>query len=104
MRRNVSQRNLQIARRAAEEINLYLEDSFNFIESLAGMLMPVQDPWVADVGFHHLVDILLELRLVFREHERGTRVRHPPLSHEVGVVITETTVEDDKHGRNAVLP
>jgi PAS domain S-box-containing protein len=49
MRRNVSQRNLQIARRAAEEINLYLEDSFHFLESLSEMLMPVQDPWVADL-------------------------------------------------------
>ena len=49
MRRNVSQRNLQIARRAAEEINLYIEDSFNYIESLAEILMPVRDPWVTDL-------------------------------------------------------
>ena len=49
MRRNVSQRNLQIARRAAEEINLYIEDSFNYLESLAEIMMPVRDPWVADL-------------------------------------------------------
>lgn len=49
MRDNVSQRNLQIARRAAEEINLYIDDSFNFLESLAEMLMPVKDLWVADL-------------------------------------------------------
>lgn len=49
MRRNVSQRNLQIARRAAEEINLYIEDSFNYLESVAEILMPVRDPWVADL-------------------------------------------------------
>jgi len=49
MRRNVLQRNLQIARRAAEEINLYITDSFNFLQSLAEMLMPVKDLWVADL-------------------------------------------------------
>ena len=49
MRRNVSQRNLQIARRAAEEINIYINDSFNYLESLAEILMPVRDPWVADL-------------------------------------------------------
>ncbi len=49
MRRNVSQRNLQIASRAAEEIDLYIQDSFNYLESLAGLLMPVRDPWVTDL-------------------------------------------------------
>ena len=49
MRRNVSQRNLQIARRAAEEIDLYIRDSFNYLESLAGLLTPVRDPWIADL-------------------------------------------------------
>lgn len=49
MRHNVSNRNVQIARRAAEEINHYIHDAFNFLESLGGMLMPVKDPWVADL-------------------------------------------------------
>ena len=49
MRRNVSQRNLQIARRAAEEISIYINASFSFLESLADMLMPVRDPWVVDL-------------------------------------------------------
>ena len=55
MRKNVSQRNLQIARRASEEISLYIGDALNYLASLAEMLMPIQDPWKADIILENIL-------------------------------------------------
>ncbi|MBT3273391.1 MAG: PAS domain S-box protein, partial [Spirochaetales bacterium] len=55
LRRSISQRNLQIARRASEEINSYLDDSFNFLNSLAEIMLPIKDVRVADIILENTV-------------------------------------------------
>ena len=48
IRSNVTQRNLQIARRAADEIRLFIDESIRSLQSIATGLGPLNDPWVLD--------------------------------------------------------
>ena len=49
MRSSVAQRNLQIARRAAGEINVYLDDAFLLVSAFGQVLGPVPDLWLKDL-------------------------------------------------------
>jgi PAS domain S-box-containing protein len=53
--RNISERNLQIARRASNEISLYIEDSIRDITATADILAALKDPWVQDILLENLV-------------------------------------------------
>jgi PAS domain S-box-containing protein len=53
--RNISERNLQIARRASNEIGLYIEDSIRDITATADILAALKDPWVQDILLENLV-------------------------------------------------
>jgi PAS domain S-box-containing protein len=54
MRRNIAERNLQIARRASNEISLYIEDSIRDVRATADILAAVKDPWVQDILLENL--------------------------------------------------
>ena len=49
LRANISERNLQIARRASNEISLYIEDSIRNVEAAADVLTAVDDVWTQDI-------------------------------------------------------
>ena len=49
LRSNISERNLQIARRASNEISLYIENSISDIEAAAEILAALKDPWIQDI-------------------------------------------------------
>jgi PAS domain S-box-containing protein len=55
LRRNISERNLQIARRASNEISLYIEDSIRDVTATANILGALKDPWVQDILLENLV-------------------------------------------------
>ena len=55
LRRNISERNLQIARRASNEISLYIEDAITEVRAIADVLAAVRDPWVQDILLENLV-------------------------------------------------
>jgi PAS domain S-box-containing protein len=55
LRRNISERNLQIARRASNEIDLYIEDSIRDVTATASILGALKDPWVQDILLENLV-------------------------------------------------
>jgi len=55
LRRNISERNLQIARRASNEIGLYIEDSIRDVKATADILTTQNDPWVQDILLENLV-------------------------------------------------
>ena len=54
LRRNISERNLQIARRASNEIGMYIQDSLLEVEATAEMLAAVNDPWIQDILLENL--------------------------------------------------
>jgi PAS domain S-box-containing protein len=54
LRRNISERNLQIARRASNEISLYIEDAITEVRAIADILAAVRDPWVQDILLENL--------------------------------------------------
>ena len=54
LRRNISERNLQIARRASNEISLYIEDSIRDVKATAEILAALKDPWVQDILLENL--------------------------------------------------
>lgn len=55
LRRNISERNLQIARRASNEIGLYIHDSLREMKATAEILAAVKDPWVQDILLENLL-------------------------------------------------
>jgi PAS domain S-box-containing protein len=54
LRSNISERNLQIARRASNEISLYIENSINELEATADVVAAVRDPWTQDILLENL--------------------------------------------------
>jgi PAS domain S-box-containing protein len=54
LRRNIAERNLQIARRASNEIGLYIEDSIRDLRAAADILAALKDPWVQDILLENL--------------------------------------------------
>jgi PAS domain S-box-containing protein len=64
LRASISQRNLQIARRAANEVDLYLDNSLRELRALAEMLSPLPDPWVQDALLENLVLTLRRFRSI----------------------------------------
>src|SRR3990172_414866 len=55
MKENVAQRNLQIARRAASEIALYVRSSLSELRSVEQSILPIRDPWVRDLVLENTV-------------------------------------------------
>jgi PAS domain S-box-containing protein len=55
LRRNISERNLQIARRASGEIDLYLEASLRDVAATVDILAALKDPWIQDILLENLV-------------------------------------------------
>jgi PAS domain S-box-containing protein len=80
LRQNISQRNLQIARRAASEIDLYLERGVSELRALAEILAPLRDPWLQDT-------LLENLSVTFR------RFRSLHLVAESGQVICSSLLD-----------
>ncbi len=67
LRRNISDRNLQIAIRACDEIGLYLEDAAAEARAVGEMLGPFEDPWLREVLLGNLLaglDKFERMRLV----------------------------------------
>jgi len=54
LRSNISERNLQIARRASNEIGLYIDNSINELEATADVVSAVRDPWTQDILLENL--------------------------------------------------
>jgi len=54
MRSNISERNLQIARRASNEIGLYIEDSIRDVQAVSDVLTALDDPWIQDILLENL--------------------------------------------------
>ncbi len=54
LRSNISERNLQIARRASNEISLYVENSINELKAVADVVSALRDPWKQDLLLENL--------------------------------------------------
>jgi signal transduction histidine kinase len=72
MRENVAQRNLQIARRAAGEIGLYIRSSFADLTAVEQGILPIRDPWVRDLVLENTVTIHRQFRLISVVGATGT--------------------------------
>jgi PAS domain S-box-containing protein len=89
LRSSISERNLQIARRASNEIDLYVEASIRDIKATAEILSAVKDPWIQDI-------LLENLALTFK------RFQSISLVEASGEVIASTRLDD--HGGQSVDP
>ncbi len=63
MRSNVAERNLQIARQAAGEIELYLDDAFRNVHAVAQTIAPIRDPWLRDAILENTIVLLDKYRV-----------------------------------------
>jgi len=80
LRSNISERNLQIARRASNEISLYIENSIRDVKAAADVLAVLKDPWLQDM-------LLENLSMTFK------RFQSIYLVAETGEVIASTHLE-----------
>ena len=80
LRSNISERNLQIARRASNEISLYIENSISDVKAAADVLAALKDPWVQDI-------LLENLSMTFK------RFQSLYLVAETGEVIASTHLD-----------
>ena len=71
MKANIDERNLQIARRAATEIELYIADSLSALNSIGECILPFQDPWVRDVLVENLTMMLEKFSIIYLIDENG---------------------------------
>ncbi len=71
LRSNISERNLQIARRASNEISLYIENSISDIEAAAEILAALKDPWVQDILLENLAATFKRFQNIYLVAETG---------------------------------
>ncbi len=86
MRSNVGQRNLQIARRAAGEIALYIEDALRSIRAVAQVLGPIRDPWTKDIVLEELTTLLAQFGWIHLVDVEGRVIASSELDNSVVVL------------------
>lgn len=74
LRSNISERNLQIARRASNEIGLYIESSISDIEAAADVLAALKDPWVQDILLENLAATFKRFQNIYLVTETGEMI------------------------------
>ena len=71
LRSNISERNLQIARRASNEISLYIENSISDVKAAADILAALKDPWVQDILLENLAVTFKRFQNIYLVAESG---------------------------------
>ncbi|MEE9308911.1 MAG: hypothetical protein V3V57_15435, partial [Spirochaetia bacterium] len=71
LRSNISERNLQIARRASNEISLYIENSISDVKAAADILAALKDPWVQDILLENLSMTFKRFQSIYLVAETG---------------------------------
>ena len=71
LRSNISERNLQIARRASNEISLYIENSISDVKAAADVLAALKDPWVQDILLENLSTTFKRFQSIYLVAETG---------------------------------
>ena len=71
LRSNISERNLQIARRASNEISLYIENSIRDVKAAADVLAALKDPWVQDILLENLSMTFKRFQSIYLVAETG---------------------------------
>ena len=71
LRSNISERNLQIARRASNEISLYIENSISDVKAAADVLAALKDPWVQDILLENLSMTFKRFQSIYLVAETG---------------------------------
>jgi hypothetical protein len=87
LRSNISERNLQIARRASNEIGLYIENSISDIKAAAEILAALKDPWIQDILLENLASTFKRFQNIY-------------LVSETGEVIASTRLDSRESGPN----
>jgi PAS domain S-box-containing protein len=87
LRSNISERNLQIARRASNEIGLYIENSISDIKAAAEILAALKDPWIQDILLENLASTFKRFQNIY-------------LVSETGEVIASTRLDNRESGPN----
>ena len=71
LRSNISERNLQIARRASNEISLYIENSISDVKAAADVLAALKDPWIQDILLENLSMTFKRFQSIYLVTETG---------------------------------
>ena len=71
LRSNISERNLQIARRASNEISLYIENSISDVKAAADVLAALKDPWIQDILLENLSMTFKRFQSIYLVAETG---------------------------------
>lgn len=71
LRSNISERNLQIARRASNEIGLYIENSISDVKAAAEILAALKDPWIQDILLENLAATFQRFQNIYLVAETG---------------------------------
>jgi PAS domain S-box-containing protein len=85
--RNISERNLQIARRASNEIDLYIADSLRELRGIAEMLAPIRDPWLQDILLENISTTLGRMKHLYLVDREGSVVADSFLSRSAQLAV-----------------
>ncbi len=83
MRSNVAERNLQIARQAAGQIELYLDDAFRSVHAVAQILTPIRNGWLQDTILENTIALLGKFRVAHVIALNGTILASSELDNRV---------------------
>jgi len=104
LRRNISERNLQIARRASNEIGLYIEDSIRDVAATADILAALKDPWVQDILLENLVVTFNRFQSMSLVAASGELIASSSLSVQENYPVDAEALSRAVSGRTYISP
>jgi PAS domain S-box-containing protein len=104
LRRNIAERNLQIARRASNEIGLYIEDSIRDVQAAADILAALKDPWVQDILLENLAVTFKRFQSISLAGADGRIIASSRLDNREGEPVDRRTISRAASGRTYLSP
>jgi len=104
LRRNISERNLQIARRASNEIGLYIEDSIRDVTATADILTALKDPWVQDILLENLVVTFNRFQSISLVAQSGQLIASSGLGAQENYSVNPEALSRAVSGRTYISP
>jgi PAS domain S-box-containing protein len=103
LRANISQRNLQIARRAANDIDLYIDNSLEELKAVAEILDPLTDPWIQDILLENLSVTFNRFKMIFLVNKEGEIIASSSINHSDKIHLDSTLSDAFEAARQAKL-
>ena len=104
LKQNIAQRNLQIARRASNEISLYLSDAIGELGAVAGIISPFSDPWLQDLLLENSSFSLKKFRNISLVDSEGNIAADSGLDSTEALQVDPEMMSAAREGREYFSP